>query len=150
MAASLQQWNKGKGIDLASWVGCEGNFGLAVGYSTIFWPRLVEFEGYILHEGFSIDALRGFEASRDGDRASVEAVMNHRHIADIQHAGCADISFDKVALLGNVLREMYEAKLAWQFPDKPCEVRLFLDGEHDDLYVYEVTFWRKAHVRTVA
>lgn len=145
MAASLQEWNGGKGIDLKSWVGCEGNFALAVGYSTIFWPRLVEFDGYILHEGFSVEALRGFEESTGGDRRSVEAVMNHRHIADIQSLGCADLSFDKIVLLGNVLREMYEAKLAWQFPAKPCTVSLYFADQKDDLLAHEVTFWQKTH-----
>ena len=149
MTAELQAWNSGKGVDLNSWVGCEGNFALAVGYSTLFWPRLVEFEGYILHAGFSVDALRGFEASSNGNRSSIEAVMNHRHIADMQHVGCADISFDKIKLLGGVLREMYEAKLAWQFPNKPCEVRLFLEGETDVRWAHEVTFWQKPQSTTV-
>ncbi len=145
MAADLQAWNGGKGIDLRSWVGCEGNFSLAVGYTTIFWPSLVEFEGYILHEGFSVDSLRGFEASTNGNRRSVEAVMNHRHIADMQHGGCADISYDKIVLLGTVLRDMYQAKLAWQFPDRPCEVGLYFADEEDDLRAHEVTFWQKIH-----
>lgn len=94
MKAELAAW----GIDLESWVGCEGNFRLAVGYAAIFWPQFVAFEGYILRADFSVDSLRGFEAQQKGDRASVEAVMNHLHIADIQQFGCPDISKDKVLL----------------------------------------------------
>jgi len=116
MKAELAAWNNGQGIDLESWVGCEGNFCLAVGYAAIFWPQFVAFEGYILRAGFSVDSLRGFEAQEKGTRASVEAVMNHLHIAGIQHSGCPDLSKDKVLLIGTTLKEIYEAKLQWQFP----------------------------------
>jgi len=36
--------------------------------------------------------------------------------------GCEDASKDKLLLLGNVLKEVYQAKLLWQFPDRPCSV----------------------------
>ena len=52
MLPELAEWNNGKGIDLESWVGCSGNFRLAIGYAAIFWPRFVLFEDYILREGF--------------------------------------------------------------------------------------------------
>jgi hypothetical protein len=145
MKAELAAWNSGRGIDLKSWVGCEGNFRLAVGYSAIFWPEFVEFEGYILRAGFSLESLRGFE-QRDGiDRAGVESVMNHRHIADIQYYGCPDASSDKLLRLGTVLKEIYEAKLRWQFPSRPCRVSLFVPDDTEDLIGYEVTFWQQAH-----
>ena len=99
MKAQLGAWNNGKGIDLVSWVGCEGSFSLTVGYAAIFWPGFVQFEGYILREGFSKDALKGFEAQNPGNRQAVEVVMNHLHIADIQHLGCEDLTKDKIVLL---------------------------------------------------
>jgi len=145
MASELQAWNQGRGIDLESWVGCKGNFALAVGYASIFWPRLVEFDGYILHEGFSVDSLRGFEASYGGRRRTVEATMNHRHIEDVQHLGCEDLTQDKIVLLGNIFREIYEAKLLWQFSSKPCTVELFIPEDVTNLTAYQVTFWQKAH-----
>ena len=62
MRAELTAWNGGAGIDLESWVGCEGRFALAVGYSSILWPQFVEFDGHILREGLSERSLRGHEA----------------------------------------------------------------------------------------
>ena len=144
MADELRAWNQGRGIDLESWVGASGNFRLAVGYATILWPPLVEFDGYILHDGFSIESLRSFESSCKGDRRAVETVMNHRHIAAL-HYGCEDLSRDKVLLLGHTLRDIYEAKLAWQFPSCPCTVSFHVPAEPDDLINYEVSFWQKAH-----
>ena len=145
MAGDLLAWNNGQGIDLQSWIGCSGSFALAVGYSTIFWPRFVEFEGYILSEGFSVQSLRGFEASNNGNRRAVETVMNHLHIADIQHYGCKDLSLDKLLLVGQVLREIYEAKLLWQFPSRPCTVSYYVPPDASDLMAHEISFWQKAH-----
>lgn len=148
MAAELGAWNDGRGIDLESWVGCEGSFRLAVGYSTIFWPRFVEFEGYILRAGFSVDSLRRFEATCEADRRKIETVLNHLHIADIQYFGCEDLSADKALLLGNTLREIYEAKLLWQFPDRPCTVSFYVPDDPAELTAYEVSFWQTAHGRS--
>lgn len=143
MKAELQAWNNGAGIDLESWVGCSGNFSLAVGYATIFWPELTRFEGYILRKGFSEPALRGFEQCEGATRKSVEWVMNHLHIADIQHAGCEDITQDKLVALGTALKEIYEAKLKWQFPESPCVVELFIPEDPGDLLEYQISFWQQ-------
>lgn len=137
MKAELAAWNNGAGINLENWIGCEGNFSLAVGYASVFWPAFTLFEGYILVDGFSGDSLRGFEQS-GRSRKSVEWVMNHLHIADIQHRGCADISKDKLLVLGRILKEIYEAKLLWQFPDRPCTVELFIPDDLNDLREYQL------------
>ncbi|MGC8552426.1 MAG: hypothetical protein ACP5O7_06115 [Phycisphaerae bacterium] len=137
----MGEWNNGEGIDLEGWIGCLGNFRLAVGYSAIFWPRLVEFEQYVLREGFSLGPRRDFERACGGDRRKVEAVMNHLHIADIQHYGCKDINRQRVVYLGRVLSEIYKAKLAWQFPTKQFEV-WFNDSAGDDLIAYQLTFYQ--------
>ena len=68
--------------------------------------------------------------------------MNHRHIADIHHAYCEDISRDKVVLLGNALKEMYELKLKWQFPDRAFTVDFYQPEDPDDLQQYQVSFWQ--------
>jgi hypothetical protein len=144
MKAELAAWNNGDGIDLETWIACEGRFSLAVGYASIFWPAFTLFEGCILPHGVSEDALRGFEQNGTS-RKSVEWVMNHVHIADIHRRGCGDISKDKLLVLGNVLKEIYEAKLHWQFPDRPCTVELFIPDDPDDLTEYQLSFWQKCH-----
>ena len=151
MRGDLAAWNNGAGIELEAWVGCVGSFQLAIGYSTVFWPRLVLHEGYILREGFSESALRGFEKQHRGDPRAVEAVMNHLHLADIQHFGCIDASHDKLLYLGKILAEMYSAKLAWQFPERPCVVHLHSpDNEDGELRSREITFWQRAHTKNAA
>jgi len=145
MKAELSAWNNGEGIDLDSWVGCEGNFRLAVGYASIFWPTFVEFERYIFTEGFSINSVRGFESQNGSIPKSVEWIINHLHIADIQHYGCEDISKDKIVLLGNTLKEIYESKLKIQYPDKPCVVEFYQPEDSNDLIQYQLSFWQAKH-----
>lgn len=145
MKPELAAWNNGAGIDLESWVGCEGRFSLAVGYAAIFWPEFVEFEGYILRKGFSESSLRGFELQEGTNRKAVEWLMNHFHLDGIQHIGCPDISKDKLALLGKVLKEIYEVKLQWQFPHRPCIVEFHVPVEKERLTEYQISFWQKVH-----
>ncbi|MFD1218503.1 hypothetical protein, partial [Microbulbifer celer] len=135
----------GKGIDLESWVGCEGNFKLAVGYASIFWPNFVEFEDYIFTEGFSKDSVRGFESQKGSTPKSVEWVINHLHIADIQHYGCTDIAKDKLLVIGKTLKEIYELKLRALFPEKPCIVEFYVPDNEDDLMDYQISFWQAKH-----
>ena len=135
----MRDWNNGAGIGIEAWVSSMGSFRLAIGYSTLFWPQFVEFERYVLQEGFSVESLRGFELQCGGDRRRVEAVMNHLHIADIQHHGCEDLTRERVVYLGRVLSEIYRAKLAWQFPSKRFEVH-FDDSPAEHLTDYELTF----------
>lgn len=145
MKSELAAWNNGAGIDLGTWIGCEGDFTLAVGYASVFWPEFVLFEGYVLREGFSESSLRGFEAQNDINRKSVEWHMNHLHIVDIQYCGCAGASKDKLVLLGNALKEIHEAKLLWQFPDHPCSVEFYIPDDEEDLMQYQISFWQKRH-----
>jgi hypothetical protein len=145
MKPELAAWNNGAGIDLESWVGCEGNFRLAIGYASIFWPEFVEFEGLILRAGFRADSLRGFQLQDGIDRAGVESVMNHLHIADIQYYGCPDASSDKLLQLGKLLEQIYTAKLQWQFPMRPCRVSFYVPPNPTDLMEYEITFWQIAN-----
>ena len=143
MKPELAAWNDGAGIDLESWIGCVGSLSLAVGYATIFWPEFVLFQGYILRQGFSEASLRGFERQTHNDRRAVEGVMNHLHIADI-HGRREDASRDKIVLLGNALKEIYQAKLQFQFPDRPCEVEFFIPENQDaDLVEYQLSFWQR-------
>ncbi len=150
MLAELTSWNNGAGIDLEMWVGCEGRFSLAVGYITIFWPEFVEFEGYILQAGFSESALRDFAKQEGCTRKSVEWLNNHLHLADIQHRGCEDISSDKLFALGSVLKEIYSAKLRWQFPESPCIVELYVPEDPENLGEYQLSFWQSKHDLTEA
>jgi len=149
MKEELGAWNSGKGIDLESWVACTGNFSLAVGYASIFCPDFVEFEDYIFEgEEFceqAIESLRGFENQEGSSPKSVEWVMNHIHIADLQRDECEDLAADKIIILGEKLKTIYEARLNYLFPNKPCIVEFYKPDDEDDLQDYQLSFWQKKH-----
>jgi len=135
----LSQWNQGGGIDPHGWIGCVGNYELAAGYSLVFWPRFVRFERYVLRKGFSEDSVRGFERADGCDRASVDAVVNHLHIADI-HCN-VESTEAQLRYLGRVLKEIHEAKLGRDFPELGFAVS-FNDEAGLDRIDYQLTFWQ--------
>ncbi len=151
MKAELGACNNGKGIDLESWVGCEGNFRLAVGYTTLFNPSFVEFEDYILRgdkvDDNLISHVRNCEHSGEQRPTpkGIEQVINRLYIADTHHYGCEDISIDKILVLGNTLKELYEAKLKYQFPNKPCIVEFYIPKDKNQLDDYQISFWQKKY-----
>ena len=149
MQDELGAWNNGQGVDLETYISCTGNFSLAVGYSTIFCPQFVEFEDYIIQanevDDQLIQSIRSFESSPNSTPQSVEWVINHLHIADIQHHGCEDLSLDKILILGESLKQIYEARLNFIFPNKPCTVEFYKPENTDDLYDYQLSFWQKKH-----
>ena len=140
LIADLPRWNNGEGIDAESWVGCVGNYELAVGYSLIFWPRFVRFEKYVLRDGFSEGSLRSFEQQEGCTRESVEWVMNHIHVADI-HCNIEHQTEAQLRYLGRVLKEIHEVKLRADFPDLRFEVE-FNDQPALDPVDYQFSFWQ--------
>ena len=135
----LPRWNDGSGIDPESWVGCVGNYELAIGYSLVFWPAFVRFDGYVLREGFSEESLRGFEKVTARHRASVEAVMNHIHLTDL-HCN-AEATDAQLRYLGRVLKDIHEVKLRRDFPDLRFTVS-FNDEADLNPIDYQLTFWQ--------
>jgi hypothetical protein len=135
----LKDWNNGAGISPDGWIECVGNYPLAIGYSLIFWPRFVRFQKYVLREGFSEEALRGFERQAGSSRKGVEWVMNHVHLDDI-HFG-EEATEAQLRYLGRVLKEIHEVKLNADFPDLRFVVE-FDDEPGLDLLDYQISFWQ--------
>lgn len=143
MRDELGTWKDGTEIDLATWITGSGTFGLAVGYSTVFWPRFRVIDKYILRRLVTPEQIRVWESVPGMTSRSVEAMLNHVHMIDMHYSN-EDASPDKLLFVGNVLKEVYQAKLAWQFPDRPCRVQFDVPANKADLAGYELTFWQKA------
>ena len=145
MRQELANWSFPAGTELESWVECMGNFSLAVGYATLFWPKFSAIGEYIFRGEPPAENIAGFENQAASTPKSVEAVLNHLHLADIQHAFCEDSSKDKLIHLGLILKEIYEAKLAREFPGRPCTVELYYPDDPEYLWGYQITFWQSKH-----
>lgn len=142
MRAEPARWNDGSGIDLQSWINGSGSYALAIGYLTVFWPDLVEIDDCIVHRGVGGEQIRRWRGTPGATRRDVERVLNHLHLADLHTCDSADLSEDKFVALGSALPEIYAAKLAWQFPQRPCTVEFIRPGAGGSFAGYQLTFWQ--------
>ena len=138
----LQLWNNGQGIDIESWLSCVGSYEHAVAYGRLFWPEFTIHDGCVLFAGFNEESYRGFMESTNGHKRSVETVMNHRHILDLFPDVSEDPSEELIVYLGRLLKDMWAAKLARDFPERRIIVS-FPEDPGDDLLDYEITFFQE-------
>jgi hypothetical protein len=139
LVPETQVWNGGNGIGLRSWIGCVGSIEHAIAYGELFWPEFTELDGCVFLSGVTEETYRGFAQAAGGDKRAVEAVINHRHICDLFTE--SEPTREQIVYLGRLLREMWAAKLARDFPGRRFEVS-FTEGEDDDLLDYEVSFYQ--------
>jgi hypothetical protein len=137
----LAEWNNGKGIDIDGWICGVGSFEHAIGYTRLFWPEFVEHEGCVFVAGFSVESYEGFLEQTKGDKRAVEAVMNHRHILTLFGDVDLDPTEEQIVYFGRRLREIWQAKLDRDFPERKIVVRFFEEG-CEDLYDYQITFFQ--------
>jgi hypothetical protein len=144
MTDELGAWNNGAGIPLETWAECEGNYKLAVGYAALLWPRFEAVGKYILVEGASKENIEGFENQPGSTPKGVEWTLNHWHLADLHVHDDDNLSADKLLFVGNIVKEMWEAKLRNQFPDRPCAVEFYVPEDPEELWEYQISFWQTA------
>lgn len=137
----MKEWNGGEGIDPEGWIGCEGNFRLACGYTLMFWPQFTEVDGMIFGGEVDAETVSGWMKNCGGNRQSVEATLNHIHILDLHYRGCPDASVERIVHLGNVLKEIYSTKLRAEFPDRKFAVELY-EPPDKDLEQYQLLFYQ--------
>lgn len=140
----LPAWNNGDGIDVDSWLGCKGDFQLAIAFSRLFWPAFAEHDGCVLFSSFSPAIYSGCLASCHGDRSAVEALLNHQHILHFFYHAAGEATAKQLIYLGRVLKEIYTIKLKHDFPSRTFTVA-FDEGPFNDLEGYQITFWQPAN-----
>lgn len=137
----LPTWNEGRGIDIESWIYCEGSHEHAIAYAQLFWPDFTVHHDCVFIE-FDEQNYQGFMEQTGGDKRAVEAVMNHWHILQMFNTESDGPSEDQIVYLGRLLKETWACKLRRDFPDRHFTVS-FPEGETEDLYDYEVTFFQR-------
>ena len=138
----LSTYNNGEGIDVDSWLTRVGSCAHAIAYARLFWPAFTVHDDCVLYAGFSQEIFGGFMEQTGGDKRSVEAVMNHRHILDLFQNGASEPSEEAIVHLGRVLKEMWSCKLQRDFPERKVIVS-FWEEQIEDLLDYEITFYQE-------
>jgi hypothetical protein len=130
----LGTWNNGRGIEPLDYFFCVAASLSAVASIDLFWPKFVEFDGYVLRQSFSQDNLRAWESSPSGhDRAHTERAVNFLDIGSLfQNSGEPDSEQlnARIDLMRRTLAEIYRVKLARDFPHRRFQVVL-IDDEDD-------------------
>ena len=137
----LNYWNNGKGIGIDSWIQCMANHKVLVGCARILWPSFVEHDGCILL-GDSVDEAnyQAFLKQANGDKRSVEAVMNHQHVL---HLFATELPTRELVLyVGRLMKEIWQAKLSRDFPNHRITV-FFPEADDLELTEYELTFFQE-------
>jgi hypothetical protein len=140
----IKNWNGGKGVDVETWIGCEGDHKHLIGYARILWPDFVEHDGCIfLGESLDEANYRAWLAQTKGDKKRVEAVMNHQHVVDLFSRSHHSPPTRAVVLyVGRLMKDILQAKLNRDFPDRKVTVTFTEDGV-DDLVDYQITFFQE-------
>lgn len=141
----LKNWKKdnGESFGIEDWIACEGDIKLAIGFSTVFWPEFIEFEGCIMRaNSFDEGNFNDWKkAEYIENMRQIELVINHIHLVDLfSWEKQQNINVDQIRHLGRRLKNMLEAKLKFDFPTYEFEVEFNGDIDFEDLYDYEVTF----------
>lgn len=137
LVPETRTWNNGKQIDLAWWIRTLGSFEHMIAYGELFWPDFEEYDGCVFRAGITEKNYRGFMAQVGNNKGAVEAVLNHVHICDLVHKPGSPTDAQAI-YLGRLLKEMWEAKLAREFPDRRFVVHFEEQGESS--YDFELTF----------
>ena len=136
----LKAWNDGKGITAKDWISAVGSIQHAIGYAIIFWPEFITHDGCIFRaDSFNTRNYQKFLIQTAFDKSKVEAVMNHLHILDL--FATENVTENQVIFLGQILRDMWKAKLAQDFPERVFNI-IFSENGHVDLLDYELTFFQ--------
>lgn len=133
----LAQWNGGDGVDLTDWTWMTGRTDHAMGFAALFWPELVEFDGYVLRAPVDVERLRSWEAA-SRTRAQIEIVMNLLPLDfTLAFRGDDDAAEPyreaRLRHIASAMADMLSAKLQRDFPSRSFEALVI--GENEDFGV---------------
>jgi hypothetical protein len=140
LVPETRTWNNGEPVSLEGWIFALGRYEHMIAYGELFWPDFVEHDCCILLAGGE-ESYAGFMKQTGGNKQAVEAMINHLHVIDLVYQPDAEPRREQLVYLGRLLREMWQAKLAKEFPDRRFVVHFEEGGlSDDDAYVFVVNF----------
>lgn len=129
---AVKQWLSEGGESVWDLLGTSGGTELAIAFSSLYWPELLEVEGCVLlRERYNPSNFRGWWDELDGDRSRIEGLINHVHLWDL--CGCSEDEVSDEALqdLARILALTWRCALQHEFPDQTFDVRLVLDDPEE-------------------
>jgi hypothetical protein len=107
---------EGSPCEPEQWSFATSNTKVAIGFSNLFWPSFIEFEGILFRESiepigqeFSANVADWMKRLND-DRGQVERILNHIHLIDLMIERSNPSSPEQpeqMSYLAHVLRDMW-------------------------------------------
>ena len=142
----FQRWFGGDDVSLYEWITCAGSLADLAAYGRIIWPDFVEHGGRIFKAGFSEPVYHETLLRNEGDEEAAQAFVNHKHVLDLfgrPDARGKAPSQELVIYVGRLLRDIWQAKLGHDFPNRRIIVEFFPERS-ENLDDYQLTFYEKS------
>ncbi|MBC8103167.1 MAG: hypothetical protein H7Z41_11325 [Cytophagales bacterium] len=108
---------------------------MAVAFTALFWPDLVEYgDAVLLADGFTPALADQWRDQLGGDTAALERVMNHRHLSDLL-PGSEEVGQENLRHLGQVLVHTWQCRLERQFPHRTFRTDFYEDPEAEEVTI---------------
>ena len=129
---SSKDWANG---NVSYWISMIGTLEHMIGYGELFWPDFIEHDDCILkREAVDEESYRDWLSRFEGDKQAVESMINHVDLIYlVENPDDNEQTDEQRSYLGRLLREMWQAKLARQFPERNLVVELSDEPEGEPL-----------------
>ena len=128
----LRSYPDDVGAAVEVWLTNLGRYDHAAAYASLFWPAFTEIEGCVLLGDRVPETYAEWKARLGEDPAAIESVLNHRHLSDL-FIRAPEPSDELLEHLGEVLRDMWAAKLHQDFPDRQFVVTFNSDADDPEI-----------------
>jgi len=126
----FQEWRRinGDSFSLIDYIFVKSNTEVAIAYTKLFWPDLIEHEGgYFLNDFFDESTYLQWRKELGGNIYKIERVMNHIHIEDL-FQNLEKVDQSSMLFLGKKISEMWSARLSTLYPS----VEFYVTCEQED------------------
>jgi hypothetical protein len=137
------------GLTLWNYLGMRADYDLAAAFTSLFWPDFIEVDGCILlNESHSPANFEQWKEHFQGDRRSIEQMLNHTHMYDLFMNSETVLNRPTDSLYSPALYEYLAQTLVvcWKhalqetFPDKKFAFSYATDP---DEYGPTISFWQE-------
>ncbi|BFH17522.1 hypothetical protein WJ0W_002069 [Paenibacillus melissococcoides] len=119
-----------------NYVNMKSDLQTALAFAKFYYPDIVEVQGYfLLKDKYQKDLLQKWIVECDGDKITVEKMMNLYELKDFFHINVNkdENEPEQVVILGKILKLFWTMSFKHRFPDKNITVEIY--EEWDSLFI---------------
>lgn len=123
-----------------NYVNIKADLQTALAFAKFYYPEIIEVEKYfLLKDKYSNDLLERWKVSCQGDKCSVEKMMNLYELKDFFHINVnedEDLSI-QIPILGDVLKLFWSMSFKQRFPSRNISVEVYEEWDSMFITVFE-------------